>query len=94
LNWTYSQQFVDSQNYTWEVEDVDRIRFGGLYKKYNNLMFATVFGGGHSAAYDKPREVLTLINNFLESKWNDTSSSQVDLSRISKKRYKILKGKF
>ena len=58
--------FFYSKDYTWQVEDVDRIRFGGLYKKFNNLMFATVFEAGHAAAYDKPREVLTLITNFIE----------------------------
>jgi cathepsin A (carboxypeptidase C) len=45
----------------WKVDD----KWAGRVSSAKGLMFATIEGGGHMAAHDRPKEVLELVNRWM-----------------------------
>ena len=43
-------------------------QIGGYMKGFDNLIFATVRGAGHTVPTDRPGEILKLFYNFIDNK--------------------------
>lgn len=46
----------------------DKVKSAGMETRYEGLDFLTVRGGGHMSIFDRPRETLQMIANFIWSK--------------------------
>jgi carboxypeptidase C (cathepsin A) len=64
LAWYGAQAFNSAPEQQWEVDG----KIAGMKKAHDLLAFVRVDGAGHMAPYDKPRESLELVRQWLEEK--------------------------
>lgn len=61
LEWSGQREFAVQPLREWEVEG----KLAGRVRTAQGLMFATIQGGGHMTAHDKPKEALELVNRWM-----------------------------
>ncbi|OCH92466.1 serine carboxypeptidase [Obba rivulosa] len=61
LEWTRQAEFVSQPLREWEVDGAP----AGLTRNVGPFTFATIFGAGHMAPYDKPKESLELLKRWI-----------------------------
>ncbi|CCA73703.1 related to PRC1-carboxypeptidase y, serine-type protease [Serendipita indica DSM 11827] len=61
LPWSGQEAFNSQQLREWKVEE----HVAGMTRNARGLTFATVYGAGHMAPYDKPKETLAMLNRWL-----------------------------
>ncbi|OCH92452.1 serine carboxypeptidase [Obba rivulosa] len=61
LDWTGRDEFIAQPLREWEVEGIP----AGLTRSAGPLTFATIFGAGHLAPHNKPKESLELVKRWL-----------------------------
>jgi cathepsin A (carboxypeptidase C) len=61
LEWSGQSEFAAQPLREWKVDG----KVAGRVRSAKGLMFATIEGGGHMAAHDRPKEALELVNRWL-----------------------------
>ncbi|QRW13018.1 Serine carboxypeptidase [Ceratobasidium sp. AG-Ba] len=64
LDWTGSAAYISEKDREWSVDG----KVAGITRSAHGLTFATVNAAGHMVPYDKPKEALVMLNNWLEGK--------------------------
>jgi len=64
LEWSGQEEFVSKPLRPWMVEG----RVAGQTREGNGLTFASIYGAGHMAPGDKPKESLEMVSRWLKGK--------------------------
>ncbi|KZV84668.1 alpha/beta-hydrolase [Exidia glandulosa HHB12029] len=62
LEWSGSSAYRATELQDWKVDGQP----AGQWRSANGLAFATIYGAGHMAPFDKPKESLALLQRWLE----------------------------